>query len=86
MLLHAHLHRMFLILKFRFRYFIHQLDISKEFELPLFLHMRSCEDDFLPYLEQRKGNIQGVVHSFDGNTDAIHRIIDVGLYIGINGW
>ncbi|XP_065206695.1 deoxyribonuclease TATDN1 [Planococcus citri] len=67
------------------KYFLHQLNISKEFNLPLFLHMRACDEDFIQYLENEDGNIRGVVHSFDGDVNALNRLLKIGLHIGING-
>lgn len=70
--------------------FIAQLQLAKEFDLPLFLHNRNCGSDLLDILNQhyfqdgftRHG---GVVHSFTDTIELAHKFIDAGLYIGING-
>lgn len=67
-------------------YFEYQLQLSKEFNLPLFLHCRAAADDFVEILDRNKHNIVGgVVHSFDGNKIALEKIINLGMFIGING-
>lgn len=60
-------------------------------QLPLFLHSRAAHRDFVtllkaafgPQLEKlEKG---GVVHSFTGSAEEMRELMDLGLYIGING-
>ncbi|CAG9127366.1 unnamed protein product [Plutella xylostella] len=68
------------------KYFEHQLQLSKEFNLPLFLHCRASADDLVEILERNKDLVVGgVVHSFDGSQDALDKILRLGMYIGING-
>lgn len=69
------------------KYFKLQLDIAVDIQLPLFLHMRNACDDFIevikPYLEVLpKG---GVVHSFTGTSEELHKLLALGFYIGANG-
>lgn len=68
------------------KYFQKQLDIAVEVGLPLFLHMRAANDDFIqtikPYLHQLKN---GVVHSFTGTLEELDALLELGFYIGING-
>ncbi|KAH3676215.1 hypothetical protein WICPIJ_009175 [Wickerhamomyces pijperi] len=69
------------------KYFKLQLDIAVDVQLPLFLHMRAACDDFVkiikPYLEVLpKG---GVVHSFTGTSEELHKLLELGFYIGVNG-
>ena len=68
------------------RYFERQLDLADKFWLPLFLHCRSAHDDFIEILTKNKDKIKGgVVHTFDGTLEQAKKLIDMGLYIGING-
>ncbi|KAJ3275709.1 TatD DNase [Terramyces sp. JEL0728] len=65
------------------QYFVKQLELSKEFDLPLFLHMRNTETDFIDIIKNY--GINGVVHSFDGQLDDMKALVGMGLYIGVNG-
>ncbi|CAH0590494.1 unnamed protein product [Chrysodeixis includens] len=68
------------------KYFEYQLQLSREFCLPLFLHCRAAADDLVTILERNRDSVVGgVVHSFDGTEDALHKILNLGMYIGING-
>ncbi|XP_028172620.1 putative deoxyribonuclease TATDN1 [Ostrinia furnacalis] len=68
------------------KYFEIQLQLSREFNLPLFLHCRAAADDLVEILNRNKDNVVGgVVHSFDGPEEALNKILAIGMYIGING-
>ncbi|KAJ3252474.1 hypothetical protein HK103_001543 [Boothiomyces macroporosus] len=64
-------------------YFDKQLQLSQEFDLPYFLHMRNTGNDFIEIIKKYK--IRGVVHSFDGNVRDMQELVKMGLFIGING-
>lgn len=62
----------------------------KHLRLPLFLHMRNACKDFVdiikPFIDAgdiQKGN--GVVHSFTGTAEELHKILELGFYVGVNG-
>ncbi|KAJ2948674.1 hypothetical protein O0L34_g7930 [Tuta absoluta] len=68
------------------KYFEYQLQLSKQYQLPLFLHCRAAADDLVDILTRNKDSVVGgVVHSFDGSQDALDKILALGMYIGING-
>ncbi|XP_061721005.1 deoxyribonuclease TATDN1 isoform X2 [Cydia pomonella] len=68
------------------KYFEYQLQLSKEFHLPLFLHCRAAADDLVDILHRNQDSVvSGVVHSFDGTEQALEKILALGMYIGING-
>ncbi|KAI8160414.1 Deoxyribonuclease Tat-D [Colletotrichum sp. SAR 10_70] len=73
--------------------FAAQLDLVLEIQpqLPLFLHSRAAHQDFVSLLKQKFGEKLeklekgGVVHSFTGTIEEAMELMDLGLYIGING-
>ncbi|KAJ4306679.1 hypothetical protein N0V88_000043 [Collariella sp. IMI 366227] len=60
-------------------------------QLPLFLHSRAAHEDFVRLLKEAFGprlerlEKGGVVHSFTGTVEEMRELMDLGLYIGING-
>ena len=69
------------------KYFEKQLALSEATALPLFLHNRASCDDLVRILTRNRDKMPGggVVHSFDGTAEERDKILDLGLYIGING-
>ncbi|KAK2607371.1 hypothetical protein N8I77_006048 [Diaporthe amygdali] len=60
-------------------------------QLPLFLHSRAAHGDFVACLKaafgERLERLEkgGVVHSFTGTVEEMRELMDLGLYIGLNG-
>ncbi|KAI6285548.1 hypothetical protein MCOR14_006919 [Pyricularia oryzae] len=82
--------------KLQLHSFSHQLDLvvalqKEKLEFPLFLHSRAAHADFVSLLKEKFGNNLsglargGVVHSFTGTAEEARELMDLGLYIGING-
>jgi len=68
------------------KYFEKQLELAKETKLPMFLHMRNANDDFIEiYKRHRDDVIGGVAHCFTGSVKEAKELIDLGLSIGITG-
>ena len=67
--------------------FQQQLDFAATVKLPLFLHSRDTEGEFLQMMQRNMPKLTkgGVVHSFDGSMEEMRALTDLGLYIGING-
>ncbi|KAM7194886.1 hypothetical protein V8F20_007751 [Naviculisporaceae sp. PSN 640] len=68
-----------------------KLAASLKPQLPLFLHSRAAHQDFVRLLKEAFGEKLerlekgGVVHSFTGTVEEMRELMDLGLYIGING-
>lgn len=69
------------------KYFEAQLDLAADIQLPLFLHSRAASEDFERLLKPRLEKLpkRGLVHSFTGTMDEMHRLIALGVDIGVNG-
>lgn len=61
-----------------------QLDLAKQFNLPVILHVRKAHDDVLKVLRQKqlKG---GIVHAFSGSLQQAGQYADLGFLVGIGG-
>ena len=62
-----------------------QLDLALEVGLSVVLHNRESWSDLEPMLDERRGRLRGVCHSFTEGPDEARRVIALGLYVGISG-
>ena len=61
-----------------------QLNIAREFDLPVLLHVRRSVDKVSKYL--REFNIQkGIAHAFNGSFTQARVYTDMGLHLGFGG-
>lgn len=52
----------------------------------MYLHSRNCEEDFLKIIRENRYKFStGVVHSYTGSKNELKDLLDLGLYIGVNG-
>ena len=67
--------------------FERQLDLAQESGLPVFLHLRDAQPEFLEILKPRlSGLSRAVAHCFTGSEAELRELLDLDLYIGITGW
>ena len=60
--------------------------MAEKFNLPMYLHSRNSGVDFLRIVKENRHRFSdGVVHSFTGDEEELNGILDLGLYVGING-
>lgn len=65
-------------------FFVKQLDLAKELNLPVIFHCRMAHADMIEILKNYSG-LQGVIHCFTGTLQEAEEYIKMGFYIGING-
>jgi TatD DNase family protein len=64
--------------------FVGQLEIAKEYNLPVIIHARKSLDIVLKYLRQFPG-LCGSIHSFSGSAQQAKQLIELGFYLGFGG-
>ena len=65
-------------------YFIRQLEIAREFDLPVVLHARRAVEEVIAAL-RRIGGLRGVVHSYSGSEEQAKQLFALGFCLGIGG-
>lgn len=65
-------------------YFRRQLEIARDFDLPLVLHARRAVDEVIASL-RRVGGLRGVVHSYSGSEEQALQLFKLGFHLGIGG-
>ncbi len=61
-----------------------QLQIAREFDLPVIIHATHAVDDVTKYI-RRSGHHKGVIHSFNGSLQQAKILIDLGYLLGFGG-
>jgi TatD DNase family protein len=63
-----------------------QINLAKQFNLPIVIHSRSSMDACIEVLQDAKQQgVKGIFHCFSGNVQNAHDIINCGLLLGIGG-
>lgn len=65
-------------------FFVAQLRLAREFELPVLLHVRRAVDPVLREL-RRAGVRRGIAHAFNGSRQQAEALIELGFKLGFGG-
>lgn len=66
-------------------FFIQQLELATQYQLPVLLHIRRAHADTLRILKQQKFQNGGIAHSFSGGIQEAKALVDLGFKIGVTG-
>lgn len=73
-------------------YFVRQLELAREFELPVILHARKAVDEVIATIRRIGGPgsgsgqaLRGVVHSWSGSEEQAQQLWKLGFFVGIGG-
>jgi TatD DNase family protein len=66
------------------RFFIEQLRIARDFELPVIMHVRRSVDAVAKEL-RRFRPVSGIAHAFNGSEQQARQLIDLGMALGFGG-
>jgi TatD DNase family protein len=63
-----------------------QLDLARQYKLPVVIHVRDSFDEVYQILSEVKDyKLEGVFHSFSGTVEQAQMVTDLGFKIGVNG-
>lgn len=65
--------------------FRRQMEIAKEFQLPVEIHTRDAEEDTIEILKEFNGKVRGVIHCFTGTQALATAALDCGYNISFSG-
>ncbi|MCC7059088.1 MAG: TatD family hydrolase [Burkholderiaceae bacterium] len=66
------------------RFFVAQLGLAREFELPVLLHVRRAQDTILKHLRRLRPP-GGIAHAFNGSTQQATQFLELGFALGFGG-
>lgn len=68
------------------QWFVRQLELAQEMNLPLIFHERDSNGRFFDLLRGHAGpGMKGVIHCFSGSPYDLDRYLSFGLFVGITG-
>ena len=68
------------------KWFIEQLKLAKELDLPVIIHTRDAAGETFEILKNNQnGNVRGVLHSYSGSVEMALDYVKMGFYISIGG-
>jgi len=66
--------------------FRHQIQLAKQYSLPIVIHCREAFDEIFEVLEQEKSDdLYGIFHCFTGSLEQAHKAISYNMKLGIGG-
>ncbi|MDO8927188.1 MAG: TatD family hydrolase [Sideroxyarcus sp.] len=65
-------------------FFVEQLKLAREFDLPVLLHIRRAQDTILKHLRQIRVR-GGIAHAFNGSRQQADEFIKLGFKLGFGG-
>lgn len=65
--------------------FIEQIEKAIKLDLPVIIHTRDSFDETYEIVKRYEGKLRGVFHCFSSNLVDAKKVLDLGLYIGIDG-
>ena len=68
------------------KWFVRQMDLAKETELPIIVHSRNAAKDTLDIMKaERADNLKGVIHCYSYSKEQAREYMNMGYYLGVGG-
>ena len=66
-------------------WFIKQIDFANDHKKPISIHSRDAFQDTLNILKEHRPIYSGVMHCYSGSVELLQEVLNLGLYIGLDG-
>lgn len=66
-------------------WFIKQINFANDHKKPISIHNREAFEDCLNILKEHRPQYSGVMHCYSGSVELLRDVLDLGLYIGLDG-
>ena len=67
------------------QYFIRQIEIANQHNLPISIHCRDAINDCLEILKNHPVKMGGVMHCYSGSAESMNEFLKLGMYISLGG-
>lgn len=67
------------------KWFVMQLELAQELNVPVIFHVRDAFGDFMDILRAHKKGLKGIMHCYSGSVESAYECMDMGLYISFAG-
>ena len=67
------------------KWFIRQLELARELDLPVIIHSRDAAEDTLKIMKEHAQGRRGVIHCFSYSKEMAEEYVKLGFYIGVGG-
>ena len=67
------------------KWFVRQLELARELDLPVIIHSRDAAEDTLQIMTEYAQGLRGVIHCFSGSKEMAQEYVKMGFHIGIGG-
>jgi TatD DNase family protein len=77
-----------LVIKKQTEVFLKQVELAREFDLPLVIHVRSAHQEMIDVLKQEWENrkpLRGVIHCYDSTWVYAEQFLQLGFHLGFTG-
>lgn len=62
-----------------------QMDLAKDLDLPVLIHMREATKETLEVLKAYQGQVRGIIHCYSEGWEEAKKFLDLGYLIGLGG-
>jgi TatD DNase family protein len=67
------------------RWFIRQLELAREQNLPVNIHSREAAQDTMQIMQEHARGLQGIIHCYSYSREMAEEYVKMGFHIGIGG-